>query len=88
MTEQNTVEIDRIVLRGLDVAPHRAEYIRALVEMELQHQLMKSNMINGLEERDVSHMEAQPVRLVQPQHEGCLSKQVAQSIMQALKNIR
>lgn len=88
MTEQNTVEIDRIVLRGLDIAPHCAERISELVEMELQHQLMMSNMINGLEESDLSHMEAQPVRLIQPQRDGCLSKQVARSITQALKNTR
>ena len=85
MTEQNIVEIDRIVLRGLDVAPHRAERIRALVEVELELQLMKGNIINGLEESDLSNIKAPHVRLAEPQRAGCLARQLARSITQVPK---
>jgi hypothetical protein len=42
------VEIERIVLEGLDVTPERAERIRALVEVELQQRLEQEGLLERL----------------------------------------
>lgn len=84
MTEQNAVEIDRIVLRGLDVAPHRAERIRALVEMELQRWL-EGGFLDGLARGERYRLEAGRLRLGDAPSEGQLAAGVAESIMQALR---
>jgi hypothetical protein len=85
MTEPHIIEIDRIVLRGLDLPPHRAERIRALVEVELERRL-DGGFLDGLAGGERSRLEAGRLRLVETQSEGQLAARVAGKIVQALKN--
>lgn len=84
MTEPHIFEIDRIVLRGLNVAPHRAERIRALVEMELERQ-MDGGFLDGLAGGERSRLEAGRLRLGDAQSDRQLAAGVAESIVRALR---
>jgi hypothetical protein len=48
------VEVDRIVLEGLDVRPQRAERVRALIEAELQRRLEQEKLPERVASGDVS----------------------------------
>jgi hypothetical protein len=85
MTKAHIVEIDRLVLRGLDITPERAEQIRALLEMEMGRQLeggLAEDLAGG------ERLDATPVRLGESQSDGQLAAGVAKSIVQALRNGR
>ena len=88
MTARSVVEIERMILTGLAVTPDRADHIRALVEVELQHLLECGGWPDGLAGGEVSHLDAPLLDGVAPVSESHLVTGLAQSIAQALHSVR
>ncbi len=84
----HTVEIDRIVLKGLNVRPGRAERIRALVEANLENLFEREGMLNGPASGNVGILGA-PARDVNAnQSESRLAMDLARSIAAAVGGSR
>lgn len=81
-----TVEIDRIVLTGLDVTPDRAEHIRALVEAALRQRLAQGEWPDG--PTAVRHLEAPAMHVVGSHDDGRLAGGLAGGIAQAIRSIK
>lgn len=87
MTESHIIEIDKIVIRGLDLPPHRAERIRALLEAELKRQL-EGGLLDGLAGGERPRIEAGRMRLGEMQSDSSLATLVAGRIVQALESTK
>ncbi len=83
MSRLRSVEIDRIILDGLDVTPDRAERIRRLVAVRLGAALAESDLdylsING-----IPHLAAPPLEQGAAHDDGRLAGNLAQSIRRAI----
>lgn len=83
-TRPHKVEIDRIVLEGVNVGPGRAESIRAAVEANLEHLLEGRRMLDGPVSGNADILEA-PARDVNAnQSESRLAMDLARSIAAAV----
>lgn len=85
--DQIGIEIDRIILTNLNVAPERAEHIRALIEMELQRRLERGGLPEGLRNTDIIHIQKASMMLTKPQSDALLANDLAQRILQSLHKI-
>jgi hypothetical protein len=78
-----SVEIDRILLDGLDVTPDRAERIRRLVAARLSSALAENDLeylsING-----IPHLAAPPLDPGAARDDGPLAGNLARSIARAV----
>ncbi len=79
------LDIQRIVLSGLDLAPDRLNHIQKLVSLELQILLERQGQINTLPRGEVRHLQLPRIDLVDPQNDNLLAGTLAQSIAQALR---
>lgn len=79
------VEIDRIVLSGLEVTPDRAEHIRTLVEARLRHQLQREGLPPGLAGGEVNRLQAPEMNLAEPQSDSAMAGALAKNIAHALR---
>lgn len=84
----HTIDIDHLVLDGLDVTPDRAEHIRTLVETELERAMTLRGAIDGLSGSTVRHLEAPAIRVAGPHADGLLAAAVASSIAQAVGGVK
>ena len=80
-----TIDIDRIRLTGLEVTPERAERIRALIEVELQHRLERERWPEGLAGGEVSRLDTPAMHVDRPHSDTHLANSLAQSIAQTLQ---
>jgi hypothetical protein len=80
------VDIDRIVLTGLEVTPDRAEHIRILVETGLQRQLQREGLPQSLRSAEVGRLHPPEVRLAEPQSDSSLAGALTKNISNALRN--
>lgn len=82
-----TVDIERIVLSDLDVTPARAERIRAMIELELQH-LLERQGLPAERGVNIANMSTPALHLTEIQNDLHVARSLAQSITQALRGIR
>jgi hypothetical protein len=83
-----TIEVDRIVLSGINLKQDRAERIKALVEIELKRLLEQEGLSEDLAEVEVSQLDMPGIYLAKPYDEEDLASRLARSIFQALLSIR
>lgn len=79
-----TLQIDRLVLRGLDLSPGQAERLGVEIADELQALLSQGQDLAGLTDGEVSHVSAPAVHLAGPTDRRRLAGEVARSIAGAL----
>ena len=79
-----TVEIDRIILDGLDVTPDRAERIRLLVAAKLSSALAEAEIRDTLAGGSIPHVAAPPLEQGAAHDDGRLAGNLAQSIHRAI----
>lgn len=82
-----SVEIERIRLTGLRVAPERAERVRARVEAELQRLLERGGWLEGLVGGEVSRLDAPTLHVGEPHSDGDLASGLARSVFQTLRGL-
>ena len=83
----HSVEIDGIRLTGLDVAPERAERVRAMVEAELQRLLVQERGPETLVGGEVSRLDAPTIHVNRPDSDGDLANGLAHSIARTLRDV-
>jgi hypothetical protein len=79
------VDIDRIVLTGLDLTPDRAEHIRTLVEAGLRSRLQREGWARDVSGNEVTRLEAPGIQLAQPHSDGFLADALTRNIAGALR---
>jgi hypothetical protein len=80
------VDIDRIVLIGLDVAPDSASFIREQVEAELTHRLQRDGLPRGpAGGGQVNRLRTPQMHLPRPPSDGSVAGALASSISDALR---
>jgi hypothetical protein len=84
----NSIEIDRIVLSGIELKQDRAERIRTMVEIELQRMLEREGLSESLVGKEVSRLEMPEIYLTKPYDEEEIVSCLAMSIYRALISIR
>jgi hypothetical protein len=80
-----TLEIDRLVLTGLDLAPGAALRLRTLVARELRQELSQQAGLEGLTSVEWSRLRAPALNLPAPGSEAQLARGLAQGIVQSLR---
>lgn len=80
------VDIDRIVLTGLEVTPDRAEHIRTQVEAELLHRLQREGLPQGLAGGQMNRLPAPEMHLTEPHSDGSVSGALAGNLFHALRD--
>jgi hypothetical protein len=78
-----SIEIDRIILDGLDVTPDRADRIRRLVAARLGSALAESDL-GYLSINAIPHLSAPPLEHGAARDDGALAGDLAKSIAQAV----
>ncbi len=84
----HSIEIDRIVLSGIELKQDRAERIRTMVEIELQRMLEREGLSESLVGKEVSRLEMPEIYLTKPYDEEEIVSCLAMSIYRALISIR
>jgi|LAHT01.1.fsa_nt_gb CheY-like chemotaxis protein len=84
----HTIEIDSIVLSGIDLKQDRAERIRTMMEIELQRLLERKGLSESLVGEEISRLEMPEIYLTKPYDEEEIASCLAMSIYQALLSIR
>ena len=84
----NSIEINRIVLSGIELKQDRAERIRTIVEIELQRMLEREGLSESLVGKEVSRLEMPEIYLTKPYDEEEIVSCLAMSIYRALISIR
>ncbi len=84
----HTIEIDRIVLSGIELKQDRAERIRTMVEIELQRMLEREGLSESLVGEEISRLDMPEIYLTKPYDEEEIASCLAMSIYQALLGIR
>ena len=84
----HSIEIDRIVLSGIELKQDRAERIRTIVEIELQRMLEREGLSESLVGKEVSRLEMPEIYLTKPYDEEEIVSCLAMSIYRALISIR
>ncbi|MGB7537782.1 MAG: hypothetical protein WBM17_04520 [Anaerolineales bacterium] len=79
-----SIEIDRIILDGLDVAPDRAEHIRRLVAAKLGSALSEGEIHDVSTGGSIPHLAAPPLASGAAHDDGGLAGGLAQSIARAI----
>ena len=79
-----TVEIDRLVLTGLDLTPAQAERVRSRLAGELQALLARRRWGGSIADIDVERLDLPGVSFGEAQDDGRLASALAQRIAQAL----
>lgn len=82
------VDIDRIVLTGPGMTPDRAERIRAMVQVELQHLLTREGLLDSLTGRNIPSLDAPTTHISEPHSDSRLASGLARSIAQLLQGVR
>ena len=80
------VDIDRIILTGLEVTPYRAEHIRTQVEAELQHRLQREGLPQGLASGQMNRLHAPEMHLAEPHSDSSVAGALAGNISHALRD--
>jgi hypothetical protein len=80
----DSVEIDRIVLEGLDVTPDRAGHILRLVEVELSRALAKGETTVASEGGRIPHLIVPPLAASAVHDDRRLAGTIAQRIARAV----
>jgi hypothetical protein len=83
-----TVEIDRLVLTGLDLTPAQAELVRARLAGELERLLTQRGWASDVADMRVARLDLPEVSLGEPPDEGRLAGMLAQRLAQALPGTR
>lgn len=80
-----SIEIDRLVFRGLTLSPERAERLRTLVELELQQLLGQGGGLEGMSGGEIAAVAG--VRMDWPPEDDDqrLARSLAESIVQSLR---
>jgi len=81
------VDIERIVLTDLVLPPERAERLRGLVALELQHFLKQEGLADGLVNREVSDLSVPMIHPAEMQSDNRLASTLAQRIASALRGV-
>jgi hypothetical protein len=85
---QYTVEIERLVLTGLDLTPAQAEQVRTRLAGELQTSLAQRSWVGGIADISVEQLDLPGVSFGPSQDCGGLAGALAQGIAQALPGTR
>jgi len=80
------VDIDRIVLSGLEVTLDRAEHIRTLVETGLQRQLQREGLPQGMAGGRVKSLHAPEMHLAEPHSDSSVAGALTKNISHVLRN--
>lgn len=84
----HTVDVDRVVLDGLEMTPEQAERLRPLLEAELRDQLERGASLGRLAGVEVLRIEAPAVDLGRSAGEERLAAGLAGSVGEALSSLR
>ena len=84
----NNIEIDRIVLSGIELKQDRAERIKILIEIELQRLLEREGLSESLDESEISRLDMPEIYLTKPYDEEEIASILALNIFKALISIR
>jgi hypothetical protein len=79
------VDIERIVLTDLVLSPARAERLRGLVALELQHFLKQEGLADGLVNSEVSDLSVPMIHPSELQNDNRLASTLAQRVASALR---
>lgn len=90
MSKSDVIEIDRIILEGLDLDPTRAETIRSMLELELQDIIARDwqgeRMRHGISmTKDLDRLDAGELNLAEAHNDNLIARNLAVSIADALK---
>jgi hypothetical protein len=81
------IHIDRIVLRDLDMAPERAESLRASLASELKKIIIRDGLPEGLAGGKISRLSAPALELPESGRERQMAGILAGSIHRGLKGL-
>ena len=79
-----TLEIDRLVLTGLDLGPGASLRLRTLLARELRQELSQLAGLEGLTSVEWSRLTAPVLNLPAPGSEAHLARSLARGIVQSL----
>lgn len=77
------IDIDRVVLDGLEITPEQADRLRSLLEAELARRLGSGSLMS-LKAQQASHREAPPVQFDRAGGMERLATDLASSVMDAI----
>ena len=80
------VDIDRLVLTGLQVTPEQADHIRTLVEAGLQRQLQREGLPQSLTSGEVSRLHTPEMHLAELHNDSSVAGALTKTIAHALRN--
>lgn len=80
----HTVEIDRLVLSGLELTPEQAGQVRSLLEAGLGRRLMAEGWPDHLTQSDTRYLQAPSVRLSMVHSPDRLAEGLTDSLGQTL----
>ncbi len=80
------IEIERLILSGLDLNQAQAERVRALLEGELRSRLGRQGIPDGLDGGVVDKIDAPSLSVPEAAGEQRLAASLALSLVQALQN--
>lgn len=83
-----SIEIDRITLTGLGATPERAEYIRTLIEVEVQRLLEGGGWPDRLTGGEVHHLNAPTLNLTEMHGDSHVANGLAQRIVQSVHGMQ
>jgi hypothetical protein len=81
-----TIDINRIILTGLGLAPDRAERIRAMTETELQRLLEKEGLPDDLMSNELAGINTPTLHLSETQSDLTLASNLARNIANSLQS--
>ncbi len=80
------VDIDRMVLTGLEVTPDRAEHIRAQVEAELLRRLQREGLPQSLASGQMNRLHAPDMHLTEPHSDSSVAGTLAGNLFHSLRD--
>ena len=81
------IDIDQIVLDGMDVRPDRAEWIKEMVEVELRRILQREGLLDDLARTGIPSLSLPTIHLSETANGGQLVGNITSNIVQALQSI-
>lgn len=81
------LEIDRIVLEGLDVAARQGNELRELIEKSLQRRLEEKGVLNGLIATEISVLKASGMNVNPDQSNEQVADGLTRQIVQGMRGI-
>ncbi len=79
------IEVDRLILRGLNMTPERGERLRALVEAELQKKMAQEGLPESFISGEMIDRERESIELPDLDDDRRIASSVAERIAESLR---